>query len=146
MQWWWVRVWTAAMERWRVVSTMALNEIERVCETNKRRCRVGQVVQKVRQRVRGWGGGEKNKTFGTRDSQVIPHLTTSLARRDLSLQFGMGYRVCQRGMAERTSSLRSPLFILPLNQPLPYISQSFPMVFHPPKHITFNGVFQFTEE
>ena len=49
--------------------------------------------------------GKKKKTFSTRDSQVIPHLTTNLARRNLASQFGMGWGACSLGMAECDSAL-----------------------------------------
>ena len=43
---------------------------------------------------------KKGKTFGTRDSRAIPHLSTNLARRNLISECGMGSDACCRGMAE----------------------------------------------
>ena len=50
---------------------------------------------------------ENGKTFSTRDSRVIPHLSTNLARSDLASQFGMGWGACQLGMAERDSQQKT---------------------------------------
>ena len=43
---------------------------------------------------------KKIKTFGTRDSRVIPGLSTKRARGDLTAQFEMGWGICRPGMAE----------------------------------------------
>ena len=46
----------------------------------------------------------KTKTFSTRDSRVIPALSTKRARGDLTAQFEMGWGICRPDMAECENS------------------------------------------
>ena len=80
----------------------------------------------------------EEKTFSTRDSRAIPHLSTNLARRNLISECGMGSDACCRGMAECIRLLHHrPTYTLRISHLTSSPHSLFSSTLNPPTYISY---------